>query len=614
VEPTLEVLKYKEELAAKMGLPSPYGMSLMKELARDMVESGMVPKHFANNPMGVYMAALRGREMELEPMESVMETFWSAPGGNLGMYAKKMLQLMHRGGVLSKFLREDAEVCEILFTPPKPHEPYTAIFHAEEAKTAGLVKSDSNWMKWRIDMNRARAISRGYRALLGTFGKLSTFGGYSKEELEDSGMAGSTMGEPTEADRKRAEVLEAQTNGGMGDFKVAVKAKAAGPQPEPKPEPVIDVKREAKAEAKAEAKQEPQVRFLICLAMKNGAGEPQFIPVEGEQPQKDSDVARLRARALANDKRLTYVVMRVVDGVSPAEPEFICNPPEAPKPAASGAPVAQAATPAPTPSPAEPATQAAAPAPAVPIDKEKRKVMMDRLEALAPYLTDEHGKPIATKTAMTRFNTFFSGYFGVPVKELPKDPDLYPPVIDNLSGVLVQDVNEFRSGPEQCGKRCRERREQVQDFLLKQWPSHPETVALAHRLCCQWNLSAENFKGWFEANGLDFMSQSDDHALLRMALKTREACLLIKFSAKHNLSIAKICEQIERRGLEGTIEEASSEKVKAAVTGFMQAVLDEARRPAPQAEPEPEPVVRQEPPMEETPAEEEDGGGLFSDL
>ena len=159
--PSLEVLKYKEELAAKMGLPSPYGMGLMKEMAADLVASGMVPKHFANNPMAVYLAAMRGREMGLDPMESVLETFWAAPGNNLSMYSRKMLQILHRGGVTSKFITETAEQCEILFTPPAPHEPYTARFNIEEAKTAKLVKDDSNWMKWRIDMNRARAISRG---------------------------------------------------------------------------------------------------------------------------------------------------------------------------------------------------------------------------------------------------------------------------------------------------------------------------------------------------------------------------------------------------------------------------------------------------------------------
>ena len=186
-ETSLELKKYQEDLAIKYGLPSPFQTGLLKQMAFDMVASGMVPAHFKSNPMAVYMAITRGREMGLEPMESVLESFWAAPGGRLGLYAAKMLDLIHRKGIRTKFIREDKDGCEILFTPPGDHDPYTARFFFEEAKTARLVKEDSkdsNWYKWPADMCRARAISRGWRALAGVVGA----GGatpYSKEELDD---------------------------------------------------------------------------------------------------------------------------------------------------------------------------------------------------------------------------------------------------------------------------------------------------------------------------------------------------------------------------------------------------------------------------------------------
>lgn len=223
---SLEQLKYKEQLAEKMGLPSSYGMNLMKEVCNDMVQSGMVPKHFGDNPMAVFMAAMRGREMGLSPAESIFETFWSAPGGRLGMYSAKMLDIMHRGGVTTKFVSNTATECEITFTPPAPHQPYTAIFKIEEAKAAGLVKPDSNWVKWPSDMCKARAIARGWRAMLGAFKGGANL--YAKEELEDF--------EPA-LEKPNTAAQEAKAEAEFNPGRKSQRAAAALPE---KPEDVIE--------------------------------------------------------------------------------------------------------------------------------------------------------------------------------------------------------------------------------------------------------------------------------------------------------------------------------------------------------------------------------------
>jgi hypothetical protein len=227
-EVSLEMLRYKEDLLAKLGLPSNYAMGVLKQVCADMVASGLVPSCFKGNPMGVFLAVLRGQEMGIGPTEAVMETFFAAPGGRLGMYAQKMLDLLHRGGVKSEFITETKELCEILFTPPSPHVPYLSAFTIEEARTAGLVKADSNWIKWPKAMLRARAISVAYRLLSGTFGR----GGanlYSKEELDDMPVSelSSTV---TVEDAAKAFVLGRKSNAAAAATSSTVDSVEAKPE------------------------------------------------------------------------------------------------------------------------------------------------------------------------------------------------------------------------------------------------------------------------------------------------------------------------------------------------------------------------------------------------
>lgn len=270
-ETDMEVLKYKEELLAGMGLPSSYAMGVLKNLCQDLVASGFAPAHFNRNPMALFLAAMRGREMELAPIESIMETFWAAPGGRLGMYSNKMLDIMHRRGVKSKFITETKDRCEILFTPPGDFEPYTAVFEFEEARTAGLVKADkpdSNWFKWPSDMCKARAIARGWRALAGSFKGAANL--YAKEELEDMEYTPVQTNIPN--DQPVVEVA-------VGKRRKSMTSEPPPPGPVEVPRPVVGV-------------------FEI-------AGTD-------ETPQANLDTAMLRAQAVANEKKAVITVNRRV--------------------------------------------------------------------------------------------------------------------------------------------------------------------------------------------------------------------------------------------------------------------------------------------------------------
>jgi hypothetical protein len=615
---TKDLAQYTAEQAREVGLPTPQAVQYMMSIANMLLTSALITPDM--EPPKEALSALRaagwqqpaidqyrddvirsnamakmliGREMHMEAMESLQDID-IVKGKIFVRYPQLIGQMIKKGFTVKWIERTHERAAMEVVRPDVGMELFE--FTIEDAKRAGALAGDARYNQYVIRprvMLSARVASEAYRMT----GGRSTV--YTPEEKSEVLGTRSTMDEPSLEDRKRAEVLENKENGGMGDFKVGLKVPKEDPDPDP------DARQAAPIEVKPEPPAAPVVQWWICLAVKKGDGTDSFVPVDGEQPQNTLETASLRARAMSTDKHLTYVVMRTVDGKLNGDNPVAAHNPPTTQPKANGAPApaAQQTTSAP-----------ADPNPPVSIDKGKREVLMARLGELAPLLTDEHGKPIASKTAGARFNSFFAGWFGVPIKELPKDPALYPAPMEALEGVLVQDVNEFRAGPEQCGKSCRSRYTDLQAYMEKQWPKNPETVLLGHRLCCQWNKSFDHFKAWFEqegiegAKGLDFMAQADGHALLRMALKSREACLLLKFSVKHNLSIAKIAEQIETRGLKCSIEEADAPRVTAAVQGFMQAIIDETRRPAAPMVPELEPTKDPEP------AEEEEDGGLFSDL
>ena len=573
VEPTMEVLRYKEELAAKMGLPSPYGMTIMKELAKDLVESGMVPRHWNNNPMAVYGAALRGREMGMQPMESIFEAFWPAPGGNLGMYAKKMLQLMHKGGVTSEFLKEDVESCEILFTPPVPHIPYTARFHISEAKDAKLVKDDSNWAKWRTDMNRARAISRGWRALSGTFqGGLNGGGLYSKEEMEDTGMLDSSVGEPSESDQRRTEVLAAQE----AKYHVAVKVKPVEPTAE-------QVKESPKVEAQEPDKPaQPNVatkpiEYEVWAIMTNGSGEPKPLLCSEPKPTNDKASAVSMAQAQSNETGLPHqVVMHNPNTNERTNCDLL-------KPTVKPVEITTKA---------KPETRAKSP---------EVNAFKARLVALAKVMG------LVEKTALSRFGLFLAGYTGYPTVadfKASATTEVKYAALEELEAMIHagaaremhDEWNEFGAGFEESGKRRHRWAGEIQKFLEGKWPKHPDCISLGRKLARAWQLEPRHFEKWFESQDLDFLPIESVTPFLRVLLRTRRGIDLMKACKSLDQPIWDIVDQIETKILKGKLEDSNVGEIESAITQFVELVKG---KPVAASTPVPAPIVAEEPPAAE---------------
>lgn len=572
VEVPIEVLRYKEELASKMGLPSPYGMSLLKQYCEDLVASGMVPSYFNKNPMAVYTAAMRGREMGLDPTESIMETFWPAPGGKLGIYANKLLDLLHRGGVTSKFICETRERCEILFTPPNKHEPYTAVFDFSEAVSAGLVKPDGNYKKWPSDMCKARAIARGARALIGTYKGSANI--YVKEELEDLDSPSDTA----ESDRNRADTIAARE-----DMKVALKPKA---EKRPAKSEVVEIKyqpenptTEAPAEPntpvppaeathteetpEGDAARQPQnqepTKYVIHRVFSTGNDKERVLPTE-ELPDSREEMASIRAQALANENSASFIVFEVSGSGGPRQvgrfdPPKPIKHPDKPR----GNPVADSAGS--TPTQDNQTTQEEH-------VLDPRKALIDRLTPLSASLN------LNGKTAMARFRAFFSGYFGLGLSELPKNPADYTVAIEELEACISGDALEFSAGPEEAGKRRASWARETRGNLEAQWPNDPKNVSLGVTLARRWMLSPQNFMNWMgqKVIGLTIMPPEDANAYMRLMLATpvsRDGGKLLTCCRKHDISMAKAVEQIESRALNGALELSQEKAVQNAIDAWI---------------------------------------------
>lgn len=631
-ESTKAITKFTAEHAHEVGLPSPQAVNYMMSVATLLANSALVtpdmglsdtqlgrlkglgftPQQIDEHQEKIVKAnamakMLVGREMGIEPMAAMQEI--DIVKSRIFVRYPQLINQMLMKNFKLKWLERTHERAALEVTRPGM-EPETFEFTIEDARRAGLAgrEKDGQYEKRPRVMLTARVVSEAYR----------TTGGYSKtytpEEKEE------ILGGEAEADVP--EIKRSVNGGSMGDFKVGLKnppkeepAPATAPVVETTAEPVSEPQPERKAAEKPTEKPKPQ--YWIRLAFKDATGEFRLLATN-ELPQDDIEAATLRAHALAAEHAQPYVVVEVVNGEVVAE-KCICNPPAhsshinrvAPKDEPEPAAAAKPATSVPQPETAKDPEPPKAEAKAAKAQSPERKAMLERLEALAKKLG------IPSKTAGSRFNAFFAEYLGVSVKELPKDVTAYGGAIQELESLITRDPLEFSSGPAQAGKRCRALLEDLHEYATTAWPRHTALQDLACRLARQWGLDKSGFEVFITRNGIDFMPEAEAYALLRVYFRTREAARLKQVAVDHNLSVEKIVSQIETRAPGcRPIEDAPVATLEAAILGFVQAVKEEVKPPAqpgpqlvkPATQPEPQPDPEPEP------AEEEDGGGLFSDL
>jgi len=104
----------------------------------------------------VIAVMLTGHELRVPPMQAINE-IWIIQG-HISPSAKVRRALCLRAGVRIETVDEGPEHCTVCVTrPDRPEHPYTHTYTLEMAKTAGLVKGDSNWIKNPGRMLYARA-------------------------------------------------------------------------------------------------------------------------------------------------------------------------------------------------------------------------------------------------------------------------------------------------------------------------------------------------------------------------------------------------------------------------------------------------------------------------
>ena len=546
-EVSVEMLRYKEELAAKMGLPSPYGMSLLKQVCADLAASGMVPDHWQSRPAAMFMAAMRGREMGFSPVESIMEVFWLSPKGRLGFYTNKLLQKMHQGGVKTKVIEHTSERCEVLFTPPGDHEPVTISFDIAEAKAAGLVKPDSNWLKWAKDMVWARVIGRGWRALVGTFDG-STATAYTKEEVEDI-ESDDALDQLSEKEK-----MKAQGHNYFVDVKPAEKPTETKPEekPEEKPDPKAETKPEEKPAESPKAQRKPK-------AEKPPVPQPEEKPLpsgfflgrmqDGHMNRYDMDGFGALDTATQKAREMAKAAQHKVFVLAPDGSVVVELDPEPPEPK--------------------------------PEQKEKPAHLKSLAELSEKFAAMPQANGVSQKTIAARMTTWLAEYFGIPnVREVLAQPaDVWPQALEDLGNVPV---NEILSEPAESGKRARAVIVGYNPLMKKLRWDGKALGELAVAAAKKWGFDPEDFEKFIENNELDFVEEKDSLAFFRLFFHTRKAGTWRREVVGAKVSMAVLLTEMENKFFKADLSTVSDQKlVEEALEWSLKEIRAAKRNPPP---------------------------------
>mgnify|MGYP002414068598 FL=1 len=212
----------------------------MVNLCAMLAKSGKLGN--VRTPESAMAIALQAAELGIPPMTGFNNLY--QVNGKLGISASLMQALVMRDipGVKFSF-NETPESCTVTLTRPG-WDPYVSTFTLADAKKAGLVKPDSNWVKYPQNMMRSRALANACR----TMAPEVLAGMYAPEELGDTEiniqpMMTTTVDASTEtnghaepedsgvidAEPVEAESVQAVTNGTNGKHAEPATESAATP-------------------------------------------------------------------------------------------------------------------------------------------------------------------------------------------------------------------------------------------------------------------------------------------------------------------------------------------------------------------------------------------------
>lgn len=193
----------EEAIGEAVGLPGANSLNLMLKVAEQVAGSALFPKAIAQNKNNMMAVMLRGRELGLQPMESLQSMY--IVHDKIGMAAETMRQLMQREGIRLEWIKDDDEGATVKGTNPQTGYEYTSTFTKKDAQRANLDKGD-NYQKYPRNMYRSRATSNLYRMMA-----KSSVGIYTVEELEDPSYLPQQGDAEKHAELRAQKIREAKT-------------------------------------------------------------------------------------------------------------------------------------------------------------------------------------------------------------------------------------------------------------------------------------------------------------------------------------------------------------------------------------------------------------------
>lgn len=170
-----QVTRWAAEDALSVGLPSVDSINLLVKITDRIRGTALCPASIGNNPANMLAVMLRGRELGMQPMESLQCMF--VINNKIGMSYDAMLRHMRREGVKLNWKQNDDKGAEIWGETSDGYQA-TGRFTADDAKQAGLSGKET-YQKYGRRMYAARAVSELY-GKIGLGPRM-----YSPEELAD---------------------------------------------------------------------------------------------------------------------------------------------------------------------------------------------------------------------------------------------------------------------------------------------------------------------------------------------------------------------------------------------------------------------------------------------
>lgn len=133
-----------------------------RDLAKELAQATILPKHLRNAPADVYATLIYGRELGLSPMQSILGIHMIE--GRPSLSAQTAVALVKRSPLCEYFVQVESTDLRAKYETMRKGDPNAIelTYTIEQATQAGLVKktstgADSNWLKHPAAMLRARA-------------------------------------------------------------------------------------------------------------------------------------------------------------------------------------------------------------------------------------------------------------------------------------------------------------------------------------------------------------------------------------------------------------------------------------------------------------------------